>query len=71
MVIKNFLQSLVRSNSSEENLTLGTLVRVDLLGVGVDVGVGASIGDGVGSVGVVSGWGALAGLDTGVEFGVI
>ena len=46
---------------------LGTLARVDLLGVGV--GAGVSIGDGVGSVDVVSGWGA-AGVD-GVELGVI
>ena len=57
-----------RSNSSEENLILGTLARVDLLGVGV--GVGASIGGGVGSVDVVSG-GGTAGVDTGVELGVI
>ena len=48
---------------------LGTLARVDLLGVGVGVGAGASIGDGVGSVDVVSGWGA-AGVYTGVELGV-
>ena len=34
---------------------LGTLARVDLLGVGVGVGAGASIGVGVGSVDVVSG----------------
>ena len=48
---------------------LGTLARVNLLGVGVGVGAGASIGVGVGSVDVVSGWGA-AGVD-GVELGVI
>ena len=44
-------QSLVRSNSLEENLTFGIFARVDLLGVGVGkgVGVGASVGDGGGS----------------------